>query len=213
MSAAFAGIPQEVDQGTHNITIGATDNIVGVPAVNISFVLYVGDALPTQTFRQGRPLNYSVPPGTFAVDGVTFRYHASLSTGAALPVWLAFNPQTLQLTGIPPFNISDLLELQIIAQDEQNNDTLTAPVSWVIQSNSPLQVNPISIQTATVGDAFSLFVANTFTSTNGDSLTYQASQVGGGPLPGWLNFNGTPQAPVFLASPDTATPIFMRCAP
>jgi large repetitive protein len=57
-------------------------------------------------------------------------------------------------------------------------------------NNDPVIANPIPNQNATEDSAYSFqFAANTFSDTDGDTLTYSATMAGGGALPAWLSFD------------------------
>ena len=80
--------------------------------------------------------------------------------------------------------------------------TIDAALSGTILNSDPTVANEIPDQTATAGTAYSYtFPANTFSDTDGDTLTYTAAQGDDSALPGWLTFaagtrtfSGTPQA-------------------
>jgi hypothetical protein len=201
VSATLAGVPQEGGQGTMNLTISGTDHIAGI--TNTTFLLFIGDPIPQPpTLREGRMFNFSVSPATFAVaDGLTRQYRAIQSNGKPSPGWLLFDSSTLEFSGIPPVNGSSLLNLNVIAQDS-HNDTISAPLSFVITTNFPLQINPISDQSATVGDSFNFFVPpNTFLNENDYALTYTALQKDGSVLPHWLSFDNKVSTPLFSGTP------------
>ncbi len=201
VSAALIGVPQINDQGTLNLTISANDHVSGI--TNTTFLLFVGNRIPQPpTLRQGRLFNFPIPLNTFNVgDGITWQYSANQSNGSRLPNWLSFNTSTLEFSGIPPLSVTGIVSVNVIAEDSYNS-TIMAPLEFVVVVNSALQINPISDQSATVGDNFNFFVpTETFLNQNGYPLTYAALQTSGDVLLGWLIFNNDSSAPSFSGTP------------
>ncbi len=193
VSAAFTGNPQVGNLGTLNLTIRAKDNVPGTIETNITFLLLVGSPIipPSAPLYQGRWFNFPVPNSTFAVEGLSFEHYTALqSDGASLPSWLTFDNRTLQFSGVPLLNdtLAFSLNLNVVATNDQN-DTLAAPLTFLVMANSALQIKPLSTQTATVGVPFDLSVSDVFINPSGYPLSYATSQVGGDPLPDWLHFN------------------------
>ena len=107
-----------------------------------------------------------------------------------MPAWLKFNASALVFSGIPSDNDAGTLSILVIAQGAHQIQT-SASLSLLISANIPPQlVNPISDQTATVGELFKFYVpANTFVDPEGEPLSYTATQAGTTNLPDWLNFD------------------------
>jgi hypothetical protein len=217
VSAALTGIPLEIHRSTLNLTIEATDYIAG--STQVTFLLFVGSSIAQPSvLRAGRAFTFTVPNATFAVeDGRSRRYEATQNSGELLPDWLTFNAQILQFQGMPPLGVitaATSLALTIMATDDQN-DTMIASLSFPLAPNFPLQVNPISVQTATVGNAFVFFVpTQTFINNNGYPLVYSAAPPGGGELPAWLHFNQEQnQTPVFSGTPGHGDTDFYALRP
>ena len=97
-----------------------TENIGGIglpPIVNQGPV--VVSALPDITILEDAgALALQINAGAFSdPDGDTLAYSASLANGGPLPSWLAFDTNTLQLTGTPPANFNGLLSIRVEAFD------------------------------------------------------------------------------------------------
>lgn len=81
--------------------------------------------------------------------------------------------------------------VQVTATDPAGNVTnKTVTVSVTNVNEAPTVANTIGNQSASVSGAFSFqFASNTFADVDaGDTLTYSATQTGGGALPAWLTF-------------------------
>jgi VCBS repeat-containing protein len=78
-----------------------------------------------------RPINVALPAGLFAdVDrGDTLAYGVRLVSGAALPAWLAFDAQTLRLSGTAPRSMrNQSLALEVSATDAAGASASTTVV-------------------------------------------------------------------------------------
>ena len=134
---------------------------------------------------------FSVPEGTFVdPDGDTLTYSATQAGGGALPGWLTFNAETRTFSGTPPTNYNGFVDVRVTASDgtlSASDDfrlTITAvndaPVAAVLLPDVSSAEDTAVNFTAPVGS---------FSDVDGDTLTYSATQAGGGALPGWLTFN------------------------
>lgn len=81
----------------------------------------------------GQPVSYDI--SQFADNGYAGNglvYTAQLVGGGSLPSWLTLNPQTGELSGTPPFNVTDPIDIEVtITDDNQNSysDPFTMNVS------------------------------------------------------------------------------------
>lgn len=129
-------------------------------------------------------------------DGDPLTITAALTSGAALPSWLTFNPNNLSFTGNPPPN-TGTLNIRLTATDGQLSSTRDFTVTYSNDNDRPVVAEAIPDQTWDgPGGAFSYQVpAGTFTDAdpnlapNTYSLTYTATLDNGDPLPSWLNFD------------------------
>jgi hypothetical protein len=85
-----------------------------------NFVPYLKNQIPNQTDTVGQVLNYTFPDSTFIDDdgNNTLTYSATLSSGAALPSWINFNPSTRTFTFTPTAIGST--GIKVIATDTAN---------------------------------------------------------------------------------------------
>ncbi len=79
----------------------------------------VTQPLVDQVASQGAALSYSVAANTFtdADLGDVLAYSASLSSGAALPSWLSFNPSTRTFSGTAPTDSVGITSIKVTATD------------------------------------------------------------------------------------------------
>jgi hypothetical protein len=85
-----------------------------------NFIPYLKNQIPNQTDTVGQVLNYTFPDSTFVDDdgNNTLTYSATLSSGAALPSWISFNPSTRAFTFNPTATGST--GLKVTATDTAN---------------------------------------------------------------------------------------------
>ena len=116
-TGTFSG--QATATGTWTVTVTADDGHGGMATQDVSFtVVNFTDhapvrsyALPDLVWTRNQNNSYSFPLGTFTdADGDELTYTATLSSGAALPSWLTFDPETRTFSGLPtgtgPWNIT-----------------------------------------------------------------------------------------------------------
>ena len=126
----FTGTPSAENGGGMSVNVTATDPF-GAQAVR-SFDLLVEGApqlisrLSNLVANVGTKFNFIVPENTFKNpdSGIEdkIRYSAALTTGAALPAWLAFDATTITFTGTPGRKDTDLfssrpLPIRLIASN------------------------------------------------------------------------------------------------
>jgi hypothetical protein len=101
-----------------------------------NYLPYVRNALPTQTAYVSQAFSYTLPDSCIVDDdgNNTLLYKASLSSGAALPGWMALDSVAGTFSGIP--TETDTLLIKIAARD-QSGATVTATLRLEIRpSNS-----------------------------------------------------------------------------
>ncbi len=108
-SATFSG--QATTIGTYTVTVTADDGHGGVVSQNVTMtVVNFTDhapvravAIPPQVWTRNQGNSFTFASGTFTdVDGDELTYTATLASGAALPSWLTFDPDTRTFLGVPP---------------------------------------------------------------------------------------------------------------
>ncbi|HEU0153471.1 MAG TPA: putative Ig domain-containing protein [Arenimonas sp.] len=136
---------------------------------------YVGGSIPSSfTVTGGNAWSYQFPASAFTnlptSEAVTFS--ARLSSGAALPAWLAFDAATRTFSGAPPVNSNTIVVLQVT--DEAGG---VATTSFTITGTSnPPEYNGILVnRVSDLGQAVNWTLpAGAFTDPNHQALTYTA---------------------------------------
>ena len=207
----FSGTPQAADAGTLSVKVVATDN-VGETAedtfvIKVNRVPTVANEIPDQKATAGTAFSFQFLDTVFSdPDSDPLTYEATKGDGTALPGWLAFDPATRTFSGTPQVADAGTLAVKVTADDDNGG---TVSDTFNIDVNRPPTVaNPISDQTATVGESFSYqFPDTTFNDADSDPLSYTAVQsADNSALPGWLTFTGTTRT--FSGTPqatDTGT--------
>lgn len=201
----FSGTPADADVGTVNVRVTALD-IAGASATS-DFALTVANVndapvaaapIASQSATQDAAFSFTVPASAFDDadfdSGDTLRYAARLVGGAPLPAWLTLNSATGEFTGTPADADVGSLNIRVTAIDQSGaraNSDFTLDVANV--NDAPVVTGFIPWRVATQGNAFTFTVpANAFDDAdldNGDALHFDATLVGGAPLPAWLRFD------------------------
>ncbi|RQP26682.1 putative Ig domain-containing protein [Piscinibacter terrae] len=192
---SFSGMPQYSDAGLLSVKVTATDRF-GQTAASV-FTINV-DTLPTTNIsglsyglKAGKAWNYTLPASAFVDPDTTdtLSYTATLSSGAALPAWLSFNPATRSFSGTP--TAASTVTVRITATDAQGGSKYADITLRVVASTGngvPYAADPLLGSVfAPTGAAFSYTVpTGAFVDVDGDTLTYTASG-----MPAWMSFNAT----------------------
>ena len=187
-------------------TVRVTDNDANTPPT-------VVDAIPDQTATVDVAFSYEVPAATFSdANGHTLSYSATQSDGSALPDWLSFDAATRIFSGELMSSTAGTVTVRVTA-DDGNGGTVSDDFDIAVNVR-PTVPNPIPDQvgslSAVAGSSYSYtFPANTFSDTDGDTLTYRANL---GFAAGWLSFDaatrtfsGAPMSDWLLPDPYTIT--------
>ncbi len=185
----FQGTPQPSDKGSVSLKVVARDSKGGT--AESLFNLSIVEALSQEVARIGGSFIYAIPNDMVSAPQGPVTYTVTLGDGSPLPTWLNYNPTTHIISGVPPTGSDGTYRILVTA-----DDGVQAPVMGTLTLNiglnaAPKVVNPISSQTAQVGQSYSFAVPdNTFADANGDTLTISAKRVNGRELPSWLTFSG-----------------------
>ncbi|MEO8278350.1 MAG: putative Ig domain-containing protein [Ideonella sp.] len=200
-SLNFRGTPGNADIGSLSIRITATD-ATGASASG-TFRLTVDNrndeptlemALPDQLATQDQPFAWTLLAGHFNdvdVDDV-LSYRATLTSGAALPAWLSFDPATQRFSGTPGNGDVGELRVRITASDLDGASAFGDFGLRVADVNdAPRLVGTLEDVRATDGSAFSAAIPpNQFIDIDaGDHLVFSAQLASGSALPTWLTFD------------------------
>lgn len=190
-SGIFTGIPGTSDAKIYTIQVTAFDGIVP-PTDSTNFDITIVDNIGRQSARIEGQFYYSLNNAIVQNPQGPVTYSATQSDGSALPAWLSFNTATATFTGTPQEVDKGTITIFVTGNDGVQLPTTVSFTLVVNENQGPHVVSQLSNQVANVKVAFSYVVpGDTFADDDGDALTYTASQLGGHPLPGWLNFDTT----------------------
>lgn len=129
MTRTFSGTPLNDDVGVLVLTVTATDagnlsasDTFSIVVTNTNDAPTVVNPIENQSTNTGAAFVFMVPSTTFAdVDaGDQLTYHATLTDGSALPLWLSFDPTTRTFSGTPVDSDAGLVSLKVTATDGEN---------------------------------------------------------------------------------------------
>ncbi|MBF0155678.1 MAG: putative Ig domain-containing protein, partial [Magnetococcales bacterium] len=212
-TATFSGTPGNGDTGLLPIVVTATDSW-GVATAN-SFSLTVADvndaplavaSIVPQVATGTVPFSLSLPAGLFDdPDGAAAELSWAITTAAGdpLPAWLAFDADTLSLTGTPPNAPATTLPIRVTATDPGG---LGAAVDFTLTlsptNRAPTLSRSLADRSLAEGSVFAWQLpSDTFVDGDpGQSLTLGADRPDGSPLPAWLHFDAASLS--FSGTPD-----------
>jgi len=98
---------------------GPTHELVSVSITDVNDAPIVSEQLQDQTIARGLSIRFTLPENSFTdVDNSELSFEATLASGAALPDWLTFDPQTREFSGTPR-NFEGSLTLMVTASDDE----------------------------------------------------------------------------------------------
>ncbi len=212
VTVTFSGTPPPGAQSMYPVRLTACNTIED--CVTDAFEINVPNRAPivqtpltAQRFNAEEPFTWPVPSGTFIeLDSDPLRYRALQQDGSPLPNWMSFNNETQVLSGTIPVSQTQPLFITITVHDPfdtQANSTFELSVNHV-----PIAQGVIDTQSATVGNPYLLVFPNTlFDDSDGDPLTYNATQSNASPLPAWLAFDSSSRT--FIGTPTSADKGFL----
>ncbi len=200
----FSGIPAEANVGRVVVTVTATDP--SGASTSDSFLVDIQSSgtenadpiviapLSDVVVAEEQVVDFTVPADAFTdPDGDALALTATLSSGAALPAWLSFDPATGRFSGIPDDPQVGTISVAVTARDSSGGtatDVFNLQVTPV--NDAPTLASPLGDQAATTGAAFTFLVsASTFADADDAVLVLSATGQGGADLPAWLNFDET----------------------
>ncbi|NVK02981.1 MAG: cadherin-like domain-containing protein, partial [Oceanospirillaceae bacterium] len=189
----FSGTPLDGDDAVLTVRVTATDSDSNssfddfqLTVVDVVHPPTVENAIPDQVAEEDIAFSFTLNSDTFAdVDtSETLVLTAKLQSGAPLPTWLAFDPNTGTFTGTPSNGDEGVLSITVLASDGglSVSDTFNITVSGV--NDAPTVASAMPDQTTAEDAVFSFTVPNgTFTDVDaGDVLSFSATLSSGAAL-------------------------------
>ncbi len=150
-------------------------------------------AIVDQSVDEDTAWSFIFPAGTFTdVDNSSLTYSATLASGAALPIWVTFNPTTRTFSGTPPLNFNGSLDFRVTASDGAlstfDDFTLTVnavndtPVTGfdfysILEDSGSFAFDPRTNDVDPDGDPLSIFAINGQTLALGVSVGVTGGRV------------------------------------
>ena len=189
------GIPNSTAVGQYSLNITAKNSAGAMASMTFSlWVEYfpqINRPVVSQWVQIDQGWTLSIPGDTFVdPENQPLVFKARQASGAALPNWLSFNPQTVIFSGVPQVTDAGKLIIQLTATDPvggfaQQNFNLTV-------TQFPVPTQPIPTQLADIDQAYQwTATSELFTDPQGQALTYTAQSSSGGSLPPWLTFDSS----------------------
>ena len=108
----------------------------------VRFVSLTGAAHGTVTLET-TPLTFNLPPAAVAgLTGAGITFSAQLESGGALPAWLAINPQTGTLSGVPPLDFGGSIAVRVVASDGVRTVSTTHAISGSVNDHYKIIYTP-----------------------------------------------------------------------
>jgi Ca2+-binding RTX toxin-like protein len=137
---SFSGTPTNADVGAFEVTVTATD-LAGASASS-AFLITVADvndaplvigSIPPQSVEEESPFELVLRPELFADEdaGDILAWSAALGDGTPLPTWLAFDPDTRKLSGMPTRTALGEWSLAVMVRDTADA-TASIPFSLTV---------------------------------------------------------------------------------
>ena len=126
VTSTLSGVPGNGDVGNVAVRITATDRTgeqawtdFTLNVMNVNDAPVLANTLPDVRAVERRTFSFSIPAQTFSdLDaGDALHYDASLTDGAPLPGWLAFDPQTGTFSGTPGEDDVTIYRVRVTALD------------------------------------------------------------------------------------------------
>jgi Ca2+-binding RTX toxin-like protein len=196
-TATFSGTPGAQDTGALALRITVTD--AGGASAHADTVLTIaanhapavtGALLPLEATTDAT-FSYTLPALFADADaGDTLALSLASADGAPLPAWLAFDPATGTLSGMPQGE-AGTLALVLTATDRAGAQA-ALPFDLVVAAanHAPVPVAEAPAPEAAVAQPFAFSAADLFADTDaGDTLSFSLAGTDGAALPAWLTFD------------------------
>ncbi|KAJ6226653.1 dystroglycan-related [Anaeramoeba flamelloides] len=144
-----------------------------------------------QTYYNEDPISFTLPSGTFtnkeSFESLT--YSAYLEGGDPLPMWLAFENDTLIFSGQAPDGCAFTENIVVRCSDSCLFNTTT--FALIVENDPPVQLANYTNQVFQNNEPIDFYLPeDAFNSTDSDeTLSYDSQLSSGQPLPDWLDFD------------------------
>ena len=122
--SSFTGTPPANFSVFYDIEVSASDGFTAVSDIFRFTIAAVNDApsitagLIDRNIAEDTAIDFTIPAGSFTdADNTALTYTATLTTGAVLPGWLAFDAISQRFTGTPPANFNGYVDVRVTASD------------------------------------------------------------------------------------------------
>ncbi|ATN32507.1 hypothetical protein ACO34A_01620 [Rhizobium sp. ACO-34A] len=211
ITGRFAGTPGNIDVGSLQIRIIATDIAGASATATVSLVVGNTNDAPTTeqeldsfVVLEGSQFTYTVPEGVFADEdaGDTLTLSAGMTDGSPLPSWLEFDPVSRAFSGIPDDGDVGIISVRVTATDAAGAST-DAIMFLVIggTNDAPTVANEIpDFAVDQYADFEFTIPGDSFDDVDSSGLSYTVRMANGEPLPNWLSFD--PMTATLTGNPD-----------
>ncbi|TNF38617.1 MAG: tandem-95 repeat protein, partial [Deltaproteobacteria bacterium] len=211
-TATLAGTPTNEDVGAVGLRVIATDaagatasDVFTLTVLNVNDPPLVVETPDPQVATEGVGFAWVIPGATFfdPDPGEVLTWTVTQAGGAPLPAWLAFDAGALLVAGTPGDGDAGTLTLRVTVTDLALAAASVEVELTVTAVNDPPRVAiPLPDREATEDEAFTFTIAaGSFVDPDvDDTVVLTAHALDGGPLPGWLAFDGV----TFSGTPTNA---------
>ncbi|MFT3891575.1 MAG: putative Ig domain-containing protein [Anaerolineales bacterium] len=142
----FSGTPLNSDVGIVSIDVIANDGngrtvteAFDIVIANTNDAPVITNPIPDQNATANQAFNYQFPVNTFSDPDVgdTLTYSAQLTGSGAIPAWLTFNSTTRTFSGTPTTGDTDIVPIDVIA-DDGNGGTVTDAFNITVNLSAPV---------------------------------------------------------------------------
>ena len=161
------------------LTYTLSDGQGGEATAETGIILYPNSAptigtLAPQSSEEDASWAYTLPEGLYSdPDGDGVAVSAQLASGATLPSWLTFNPDTETFFGTPPENFNGTLTLQVVVSDGEASNSVDFDLTITPVNDAPIALSDVDFET-NQGQSIVISAADLLANdrdVDGDSLT------------------------------------------
>ena len=110
-----------LDSFTYSISDSNGASVIktlNIAVISVNDAVVINHAISTQSAKLTKEFIFKLPDDLISnVDGDSLQIQIKKADGSALPSWLIFNPETLELRGTPPSSAYGLQKLSLLVSD------------------------------------------------------------------------------------------------